>query len=136
MIYAVQLIMSYVLVLFIVYSSVEPWLISLAPQTFGGRRGRLLLKMGRLMQVALASLVAVWLPNFGDFVALGGAVGNTLGIYLLPNWMFLRMARRGELQASSVERLASWGIILFGIISGSVAAVVSFDQLVSTRTTM
>merc|ERR1712066_1061533 len=68
--YVIQLMMSYVIVLFIVYSSVEHLLIAHSPATFGGRRGRCALRFGRLASVALASVIAVVLPNFGDFISL------------------------------------------------------------------
>merc|ERR1711957_142901 len=137
-IYTLQLMMSYVLVLFIVYSSVEAWLVAAWPATFGTRRGRVICKMGRLAAVASASLVAIVLPNFGDFISLGGALGNSLGIYLLPNLSFLRLANKetgssgiNGLKASFSDRLFSWAIVIFGAVTGAIATVVSFQALIS-----
>ena len=86
--------------------------------------------VSKMAAVVVASLIAIGIPNFGDFVSFAGAVANTMGIYILPHLAFLLLARNGMLTCSIVERVLSMSIILFGVVTGSIATVVSFMDLV------
>ena len=86
--------------------------------------------VSKMAAVVVASLIAIGIPNFGDFISFAGAVANTMGIYILPHLAFLLLARNGMLTCSIVERVLSMSIILFGVVTGSIATVVSFMDLV------
>merc|ERR1711972_233834 len=97
--------MSLPLLLFTFYSSLETaFLHNTALST---RR------MGRAFLILCAGLVAVAIPHFGDFLAVTGGVGSSVGIYILPHLCLLRASSRGELVLSITRRCASWAIIAF-----------------------
>lgn len=130
LLYAVQLMMSYVLVNFVFLTSVEARAAVALPGACGSRWGATVRTASRLGFVVLASALAEVVPNFGDFIALGGAVGNSLGIYILPHLCFIRMAQQGKLGfVGSLEMAASGAVMAFGAVTGIWAAAVSLRNL-------
>eukprot|EP00656_Telonema_subtile_P013904 TRINITY_DN17069_c0_g1_i2.p1 TRINITY_DN17069_c0_g1~~TRINITY_DN17069_c0_g1_i2.p1 ORF type:complete len:455 (-),score=105.03 TRINITY_DN17069_c0_g1_i2:37-1401(-) len=87
----------------------------------------------RVLAVAIASLIAIGIPNFGDFISFAGAIANTLGIYVLPHVSFLvfHFRRRLVQPATKVDVGLSCFIVGFGAVTGSIAAVVAFKDMVS-----
>uniref|UniRef100_A0A7S4PU24 Amino acid transporter transmembrane domain-containing protein n=1 Tax=Alexandrium monilatum TaxID=311494 RepID=A0A7S4PU24_9DINO len=122
--YIFQLLLSFPLVTFTVFASIEQSWLPDAPLT--ARR------VLRAVLVLSAGAVAVLVPRFGDFIAAAGGLANSLGIYILPNLAILKAASLGELQLSAPRRLACWLITgVFGVAAGALATGVSVKHLFS-----
>lgn len=120
--YALQLIMSYVVVYYVCYISLE--------LACGVRKPTLRAKAARVLGIVIASVVAVLVRNFGTYIAFMGAIANTIGIYLLPNVGLLLLHRRGALKVGRQEVASAAVIVVFGVLTGSVATGSSFWDLV------
>jgi len=125
--YAMQIAMTYVVVYYVTYSSFESWL-----ESSRYNLSKCHLKIIRVLGVVLSSIVAISIKSFGDYIAFMGAIGNSLGIYLLPNIAFLVLHRRGTLKARPWELVASISIMIFGAITGSISTVASFMSLIGS----
>ena len=82
-----------------------------------------------MLAVLIASVIAIGIPNFADFISFAGAIANTLGIYILPHLAFLTLYHKDVLESSKCESLISSCIIVFGAITGSIAAVMAFKDM-------
>merc|ERR1711879_655471 len=109
--YVLQLLLSFPSVTFTVFASIEvAWLPHASKYT---------LRSFRAFLIAAAGGVAVTVPQFGDFLAVLGACGNSVGIYILPHLAMLHAASCGDLQLNIVRRAASWFIVVvFGVLCG------------------
>eukprot|EP00931_Biecheleriopsis_adriatica_P115661 TRINITY_DN91430_c0_g1_i1.p1 TRINITY_DN91430_c0_g1~~TRINITY_DN91430_c0_g1_i1.p1 ORF type:complete len:418 (+),score=60.88 TRINITY_DN91430_c0_g1_i1:29-1282(+) len=120
--YIVQLLLSYPIVLFTVFSSVEATL--LPSLSVGARRSI------RALLIAVMGGISILVPRFGDFLAVAGAVANSLGIYILPHASLLVAEKRHELKLGLGRRVCSWLVLaVFGIAAGSVSSVISLSKL-------
>jgi amino acid permease len=91
--YALQLLPTYSIVYWLSYSAWEDALLRARGGGSGGHRRlrpRLVLPL-RWAGIALSALVAVTIPKFGDFLALLGALANSLSIYIIPHLCWLRL---------------------------------------------
>lgn len=123
LLYVVQLLLTFPVVLFIVFESLETAWLSQA----GWQQRRSV----RAMLIIAAGLVATEVPRFGDFIAVAGGLGNSLGIYILPNLAALQADRQGLFKMSILRRVLSMSsVVLFGIAAGALSTIVSFAQLV------
>jgi amino acid permease len=92
--YALQLLPTYSLVLWMGYESLEEATMRMrrvksGSTTHSRMRSRLFLPL-RWLAVVLSVLLAAAVPSFGDFLALQGAFANSLSIYILPHVCWLR----------------------------------------------
>ena len=85
--------------------------------------------MCRVLAVLVASVIAIGIPNFADFISFAGAIANTLGIYILPHLAFLSLYRKTMLKSNRFDVIVSGCIIAFGAVTGSIAAVVAFKDM-------
>eukprot|EP00928_Gymnodinium_smaydae_P061346 TRINITY_DN45443_c0_g1_i1.p1 TRINITY_DN45443_c0_g1~~TRINITY_DN45443_c0_g1_i1.p1 ORF type:complete len:423 (+),score=41.13 TRINITY_DN45443_c0_g1_i1:72-1340(+) len=124
LLYVLQLLFSFPLNFFTIFISMET-----AYFSWMSRHQRILYI--RLPLIALAGVLGSTVPSFGDFLAVAGALANSLGIYILPHCGLLLSASRGAIQISKRRKACSWMILMiFGVCAGSFATVVSFQQLV------
>mmetsp|Transcript_88604 Transcript_88604/g.284450 ORF Transcript_88604/g.284450 Transcript_88604/m.284450 type:complete len:379 (+) Transcript_88604:181-1317(+) len=87
--YLVQLLLSFPPVLFTLFSSIE--------QAWLPGRPLLVRRALRVAIIAAMGAVAVAVPRFGDFLAVAGGLGNSLGIYVLLDLAALRATSQGLL---------------------------------------
>ena len=86
----------------------------------------------RSAAVLTVGAVAVVVPRFGDFLAVAGAVGNSVCIYILPHLALLAEGTWRGMQLSKSRRVLSWIIVLvFGAFCGGLASVISIQKLVA-----
>merc|ERR1712232_709614 len=85
--YIAQLLLSFPLILFVVFVSYEA---ALMPRQ--GLRSR---RMLRAFLILAMGGIAIVVPHFGDFLAVAGAIANSLGIYILPHAALMVAARQG-----------------------------------------
>lgn len=124
--YICQLLLSFPSMLFVVFASSEDALQNVLDYTMTRKVRRAL----RVVIIVAMGSFAVAVPQFGDFLALSGGLGNSLGIYMLPHLALLRAAKHGEVVVSFWRRAASIAVfVVFGVGCGIAATVVSFDQL-------
>jgi amino acid permease len=92
--YALQLIMTYALVYFVCYNEVENRYYSSRHILTGSdehkERHKHFLVL-RVLFMLLSGVIALLVPQFGDFLALLGSLGNSLSIYILPNLCYLKL---------------------------------------------
>lgn len=92
--YALQLLPTYSLVLWVSYETVEEAVlracrVSAESDAHKRMRQRLFLP-ARWLAVGVSVMLAAAVPSFGDFLALQGAFANSLSIYILPHACWLR----------------------------------------------
>jgi len=131
LLYVAQLVVTYIIVFFAFVDAGQPMLLARLPLL---KDQRCLLILLRVASIILASALAIQVPNFGDFIGFLGALGNTVGIYLLPNAAYCLMVRNGRMGAEGDRTFRDWWvsvfIFVFGVLTGSVAVVGSFLQLI------
>jgi amino acid permease len=92
--YAVQLVMTYALVYFVCYNEVETRYYSSRHILIGSEEHKQQHKrflVLRFLFMVLSGMIALLVPQFGDFLALLGSLGNSLSIYILPNMCYLKL---------------------------------------------
>ena len=92
---AVQLVPTFSIVLWLSYSALEAYYLRLVGVAAGSAKHRIikwrLFVPVRVGAILLSALIALIIKDFGDFLALIGAVANALGIYLLPHLCWIRI---------------------------------------------
>ncbi|CAJ1421842.1 unnamed protein product [Effrenium voratum] len=120
-IYVLQLLLTFPSGLFMMFRNAEKLCASRASWQ---RRAR------RVVLILSFCGVAMILPRFADFLAVAGAVGNSMCVFILPHLAFLNQCRKGFLSASACRIPYSWLVVLiFGVCCGVWASVVSLQQL-------
>eukprot|EP00435_Cladocopium_sp_Y103_P009954 s2389_g2.t1 len=138
--YVLQLLLTFPSSLFLIFRNTEQFFPSLAGASLCKRAWRV------AFVLSCCGCAAV-LPRFGDFLAVFGAVANSMCIYILPHLTLLSQGKMPDLdQGPLVDHLAShhptdsisrtrqvwsWFVLtFFGGCCGLVAAAVSFCYLV------
>eukprot|EP00927_Polykrikos_kofoidii_P009550 TRINITY_DN13988_c0_g2_i1.p1 TRINITY_DN13988_c0_g2~~TRINITY_DN13988_c0_g2_i1.p1 ORF type:complete len:420 (+),score=39.59 TRINITY_DN13988_c0_g2_i1:141-1400(+) len=123
--YILQLILTFPCCLIALFHCVET---SILQKSSGAAR-----RVMRIIAIFIAFFVGMWVPHFGDFIAVTGGLGNSLGTYILPNVATLVMDARGELTVGMWRRIACYTIIaVIGVGCGSIATAVSLAELLRT----
>eukprot|EP00438_Fugacium_kawagutii_P020899 Skav211790 [mRNA] locus=scaffold305:207263:218185:+ [translate_table: standard] len=99
-------------------------------------------RVWRVALVLSCGACAAVLPRFGDFLAIFGAVANSVCIYIFPHLTLLWSKADGDeadpsmplaapgTPVSTLRRVWSWFVVtFFGVFCGLLAAVVSVQQL-------
>ena len=115
--YVLQLLLTFPSSLFVMFRNAEQLSCPAALRPL-----RLNRRAWRLALILSFAGVAMVLPRFGDFLAVFGAVGNSLCIYILPHWAFVKDG--GWRSWSSLLVM-----LVFGLCCGGLAAVVSLQEL-------
>ena len=114
LLYVFQLLLTFPSSLFLMFQNFQP-LFPTYP------------RLPRLAIILSFCCVAMVLPRFGDFLALFGAIANSLCIYILPHMAFLAHAKDQDL---GLRRVACWTVMLiFGLCGGLLSCVISLEQL-------
>ena len=109
--------------LWLSYSALEAYYLRLRGVLAGSARHRAikwkLFVPARVAAILLSALIALTIKDFGDFLALIGAVANALGIYLLPHLCWLRIfgpqcRLPGRSFCFMAKALLSVAVVLFG----------------------
>lgn len=133
--YVLQLLLTFPSSLFLIFRNTE--------QFFPSLRTASLRRTWRVALVLSCCGCAAVLPHFGDFLAVFGAVANSVCIYILPHLTLLSQGKMTDHQGplvndlgtsppdiSRTRRVWSWFVLtFFGGCCGLLAAAVSLKQL-------
>lgn len=106
-----------------IYEKSESYLRLPSSKSFAPAK-RLILRTITLIACAIAAMVV---PKFGLFINLVGAFACTLLVFVLPVWIYNK-AHKGAL--NTVRRYFHYALVIFGIIVGSIATIVSIYELI------
>eukprot|EP00041_Stephanoeca_diplocostata_P016307 m.320615 g.320615 ORF g.320615 m.320615 type:complete len:490 (-) comp20324_c0_seq7:1320-2789(-) len=92
--YSIQLVPTYAVVFFVVYEALEgKWMRfkKMPPRAIHLRnvKVKLVYFANRVFWIALSAILALQVPRFGDYLALIGALGNALSIYIMPQIAYI-----------------------------------------------
>ena len=125
--YALQLVPTYSIVMWLSYSAVENAYLRFRKITIGSVAHRRLkwraFVPARFLAVGLSALVALTITDFGDFVALIGAFANALGIYLFPHLCWLRVFGAQAMTDRSPQLLLQFGMSVVAVLFACALAV-------------
>ena len=78
---------------------------------------RLMYVLNRFAFVAISAIIAAEITNFGEYLALIGALANSLAIYIMPQLCYLRIVAPKEKRClrRTVQIVCSWLLLLFGV---------------------
>jgi len=129
--YGIQLLLTFPSSLFVMFRNMEHF-------HWTGQRSACSKRAWRVALILSFCACAMVLPRFGDFLAVFGAVANSMCIYVLPHltWLSQSEMQRSAGDASdgaeiSLLRQVWSGFVVsfFGVCCGALAAVVSLKQL-------
>ena len=71
--------------------------------------------------------MAMVIPKFGLFINLVGAFACTALAFIMPVWIYNRLHKD---EMSTCKRYAHHALVIFGVIAGGIASVVSIKELI------
>jgi len=130
LLYSLSLVMTCVVVAYTCFSSYEAFLRSYAEGAFQVNspvHGALpfLFIFLRCLFPVVCGLIAYFVPNFGAFLSLIGALMNSVIVYLLPNLLFLYNAPSGK-----GHRIWCWFMVFYSVLTGAVGTGASLWQFI------
>ena len=72
--------------------------------------------LNRFAFVAISAIIAAEITNFGEYLALIGALANSLAIYIMPQLCYLKIVAPKEKRGlgRTVHIVGAWVLVLFG----------------------
>eukprot|EP00729_Bicosta_minor_P021119 gene21119-13099_t len=121
--YSLQLIPSYAVVFYCAYEACENKFMRLNGITNrwaflkANPKKRILYVLNRFAFVGISAIIAYKIKNFGEYLALIGALANSLAIYVMPQLCYLRIVAPKEKRSwkRTVQIVGSWLLVLFGV---------------------
>jgi amino acid permease len=77
--------------------------------------------------VILSALIAMGVPKFGLFINLIGSVACTALAFILPIYIYNRVFAN---EISKLRKVVHYGLVIFGLIGGSLSFVISIYNIV------
>ena len=81
----------------------------------------------RAFTLICCAIVAMLVPKFGLFINLVGAFACTALAFVMPVWIYNRLHSE---TLTNTKRYLHYALVLFGLIAGGIASVVSIYDLV------
>jgi len=143
--YSLQLIPTFAVVFFVSSEAIESkWLRSNRIYNrlshFKSLSKKMIYFGWRVFFIIISGIIALQIPKFGDYIGLIGALGTSLGIYILPQVAYLRIIPQKPGMGESMYRVLCYVLSLFGaflIVAGTyVSAEGLFAKAPNSNTTL
>jgi len=114
--FCINLVPTYAVVYFIAYQAVELQILrrlGMERHSTGHKALKHRLVMARWVFVLISGVIALYIPDFGDYIGLIGALATSLAIYVLPHICWLKECRHGSNMGRTVLSVL---VVVFGCV--------------------